>query len=73
MLSSVTVSCDDRWQVYYRLQELNIDCQCSSFQPLKVNLQTPTEALQLWSVVKSVSEPRLSLAKRLNRSWKATF
>ena len=73
MLSSVIVSCDDRLQVYYRLQELNIDCQCSSFQPLKVTLQTPTEALQLWSVVKSISEPRLALVKRLNQSWKATF
>ncbi|MEM9089704.1 MAG: Asr1405/Asl0597 family protein [Cyanobacteria bacterium P01_F01_bin.53] len=73
MLSGVIVSCDDRWQVYRRLQELNIDCQCSSFQPLKVNLQTPTEALQLWSVVKRISEPRLVLIERLNQSWKVPF
>lgn len=47
MLSGFVVSCDDRWKVYHRLRELSIDCQCSSFQPLKVNLQTPTEAVQL--------------------------
>ena len=71
VVSAVTVSCEDRWQVYHRLQELNIDCECSGFQPLKVNLQTPTEALQLWSVVRRISDSRPSLISALHRSWKA--
>ena len=70
-LSSVVVSCEDRWQVYHRLQELDIDCECSGFHPLKVNLQTPTEALQLWSIVRRVSDPKHSLISALHRSWNA--
>ncbi|MBE9063508.1 Asr1405/Asl0597 family protein [cf. Phormidesmis sp. LEGE 11477] len=69
--SAVTVSCEDRWQVYHRLQELDIDCECGSFQPLKANLQTPTEALQLWSIVRRISAPKQSLTAALDRSWKA--
>ena len=71
VLSNVTVSCEDRWQVYHRLQELDIDCECSSFQPLKVNLQTPTEALQLWSVVRCASDDKRTLVSTLSRSWQA--
>ncbi len=68
-----TVCCEDRWQVYHRLQELDIMCQCSSYQPLQVNLQTPTEVIQLWSVVRRVSQPRQALIALLNQSWKAPY
>jgi hypothetical protein len=68
-LPETTVRCEDRWQVYHRLQELEIDCQCSGFQPLKVQIQTPTAALQLWSIVRRVSEPRQVLVDALNQSW----
>jgi len=73
MLSDITVSCEDRWQVYHRLQELDIDCQCGGFKPLKVTLQTPTEALQLWSIVRRVSEPRQALVAALNQSWQTPY
>ncbi|MEL6777595.1 MAG: Asr1405/Asl0597 family protein [Cyanobacteria bacterium J06597_16] len=73
MSSDITVSCEDRWQVYHRLQELDIDCQCSGFKPLKVTLQTPTEALQLWSIVRRVSEPRQALVVALNQSWQTPY
>ncbi|MEL7224848.1 MAG: Asr1405/Asl0597 family protein [Cyanobacteria bacterium P01_D01_bin.36] len=68
-LESVTVTCDDRWQVYQRLQSLDIDCKCGGFQPLEVSIQTPVEMLQLWSVVRHVSEPRAYLVDVLNRCW----
>ena len=63
------VCCEDRWQVYHRLQELDIDCRCSGYQPLRVNLQTPSEAIQLWSIVRRVSQPRHLLAVALQKSW----
>lgn len=71
--SSITVSCEDRWQVYHRLQDLGIDCQCGGFKPLKVTLNSPTEALQLWSIVRHVSEPRSALVDALQQSWKAPY
>ncbi|MEM6599134.1 MAG: Asr1405/Asl0597 family protein [Cyanobacteria bacterium P01_D01_bin.36] len=71
MSSTVVVTCEDRWQVYHRLQSLNIDCQCGGFQPLKVTLRTPTEAIQLWSIVRRVSQPRQVLIDSLTESWRA--
>ncbi|MEL7494058.1 MAG: Asr1405/Asl0597 family protein [Cyanobacteria bacterium J06554_11] len=65
----VIVSCQDRWQVYHRLQELGIDCQCGGFKPLIVDVQSATEAAQLWSVVNRISESRQSLISRLMKSW----
>lgn len=68
-LTNIVVCCEDRWQVYHRLQELKISCQCSGFQPLTVNIQTATEALQLWSIVRRVSQPRRNLIRALAQSW----
>ncbi|MGB3299538.1 MAG: Asr1405/Asl0597 family protein [Phormidesmis sp.] len=68
--ASLTVECEDRWQVYHRLQELDIACECSGFQPLKVTIQTATEALQLWSVARRVSQSRQSLVMVLMQSWR---
>ena len=67
---SVAVDCADRWQVYYRLQELDISCHCGGFQALTVQIQTATEALQLWSIVRRVSQPRHELAVALMQSWR---
>ncbi|MEL7054269.1 MAG: Asr1405/Asl0597 family protein [Cyanobacteria bacterium J06634_6] len=71
MSSDITVSCEDRWQVFHRLQALDIDCQCGGFKPLKVSLKTPTEALQLWSIVRRVSAPRQVLIDSIQQSWQA--
>ena len=68
--ANVKVDCEDRWQVYYRLQELDIHCQCSGYQPLEVDVQTATQAIQLWSIVSRVSEPRQVLVTRLMASWR---
>ena len=68
-LDGIAINCEDRWQVYHRLQELGISCQCGGFQPLKVQIRTVTEALQVWSIVRRVSQPRLTLAEVLMQSW----
>ncbi len=47
----VEVNWVDRWQVYQRLEELDIPCSCSANQPLTVEISNPTAARQLWSVV----------------------
>ena len=47
----------DRWQIYRRLQELKIPCQCSTGKPLTVTVDTPTAAIQVWSVTRTQSIP----------------
>lgn len=67
---SFTVLCEDRWQVYHRLKELDIKAQCLGYHPLKVSIQTATEALQLWSIAKRVSSPRAELAANLEERFR---
>ncbi|MEO1404110.1 MAG: Asr1405/Asl0597 family protein, partial [Cyanobacteria bacterium J06635_1] len=64
-----SVNCVERWQVYFRLQALDIPCRCQGYCPLEVEVTTPHAAIQLWSVVAWASKPRLELANRLERCW----
>ena len=64
-----TVNRSERWEIYHRLQELQIPCQCSPNQPLRVQLDHATAAIQLWSVVRQLTAPRSELISWLNLCW----
>jgi hypothetical protein len=59
----------ERWEVYRRLETLEISCQCLIHQPLQVHLESPLAIAQLWSVVKQVTAPRTELVQWLERCW----
>jgi hypothetical protein len=65
----VEISLCDRWQVYRRLQELEIPCQCGTNQPLRYHLKDVAAAIQLWSVVRQLTVERRELASWLERCW----
>lgn len=65
----IEISMGDRWQVYRRLQELEIPCQCGTNQPLRYQLNDIAAAIQLWSVVRQLTVPRRELASWLERCW----
>lgn len=65
----VEVNRADRWQVYLRLQELDIPCTCATNQPLRVQVHTVTVAMQVWSVIRHLTMPRRELALALQRCW----
>lgn len=65
----VQVSWLDRWQVYRRLQELEIPCWCGVDQPLRTQINTVKQAAQLISVLKQVSASRAELAQWLECCW----
>lgn len=65
----IEISKGDRWQVYRRLQELAIPCECGTNQPLRYQIQDVTAAIQLWSVVRQLTVPRRELAAWLERCW----
>lgn len=67
---ATTITGNNRWQAYHRLQELEIDCSCGGFQPLQVQVSTPTEAVQLWAVIRRLSLPRETLAASLRQCWR---
>lgn len=55
---TVEIHCQNRWVIYRRLQELDIACDCSAYQPLTIQVDTPEKAIQLWSISRRVSQPR---------------
>lgn len=62
----------ERWEIYQRLQELEVICSCQSHQPLRVNLQTPTDLMLFWSVSRRVLSDRTTLLDWLNDCWSST-
>jgi hypothetical protein len=69
---TINVARQDRWQVYQRLQELDISCSCTSEQPLQTHIHSPAEVLQVWSVIQQITAPRQELVFWLKRCWKAS-
>ena len=65
----IEVQCLDRWQAYYRFQSLELDCRCRAHRPLEVDVQTPGQLVQVWSVLQTVSGDRSELCDRLERCW----
>lgn len=63
----------DRWQVYQRLQELDIICICDTNQPLMVEINNPTAAIQLWSVIQQFSASRQDLIENIENSWRIRY
>ena len=66
----VTVQWSDRWQIYHRLQALDISCQCGTNRPLQVKVDDIHTAIQLWSVAKQFTASRRELVHWLNRCWR---
>ena len=66
----VDIKYTERWQIYRRLQELEIPCHCSTNQPLQVEIDSPLAIAQLCSVVELSIAPRSELIDRLENCWK---
>ncbi|MEG3439809.1 Asr1405/Asl0597 family protein [Pannus brasiliensis CCIBt3594] len=68
---SIDVSGSDRWEVYRRLRSLDIACQCSTYQPLRVSIETANDILQVWSVLRQTRSDRRSLVGWLETCWRS--
>ncbi|MBW4644108.1 MAG: hypothetical protein KME23_14170 [Goleter apudmare HA4340-LM2] len=69
----VEVNWADRWQVYQRLQELDIPCWCQANQPLRVEIDNPTAAVQFWNVTRQFTATREDLIWTLEQSWRSRY
>ncbi|WP_309743715.1 MULTISPECIES: Asr1405/Asl0597 family protein [unclassified Chamaesiphon] len=68
-ISIVDIAWGERWQIHRRLQELKIPCKCSTGQLLLVTVDTPTAAIQVWSVTRTQSLDRSQLVDWLDRCF----
>lgn len=62
---TLEMSCIERWNVFRRLNELAIPCECACGEPLRVTVDTPAAALQVWSVTQQFLAPRKMQIQRL--------
>jgi hypothetical protein len=60
----------ERWQLYQRLQELDIECYCSGCQPLLMHLEGAFSALQAWSAMRQMYCSNDCLRNWLEQCWK---
>ncbi|MEM8828231.1 MAG: Asr1405/Asl0597 family protein [Cyanobacteria bacterium P01_G01_bin.19] len=58
-----------RWEVYRRLKMLDIQCTCTTNEPLRVYLHSPTTAIQIWSVLRQCGTDRRELIDWLENCW----
>ncbi len=65
----VEVNWSDRWQVYQRLQELDIPCWCETNQPLTIQIENAYTAIQVWSVIRQFTASRQVLIWALEGCW----
>ncbi len=66
----VEVNWADRWQVYHRLQELQVPCQCLTNQPLRVEINTPLATMQLWGILRRLRASRSESVNWLECCWR---
>lgn len=65
------VKWSSRWEVFRRLQQLDVECKCSTNEPLLVDLYSPTTAIQIWSVLRQWNISRRELINWLDDCWEA--
>ena len=69
----LAVKWSSRWDVFRRLKELEINCQCSTNEPLLVHLHSPATAIQIWSVVRQFNGSRQELIGCLHECWQIRY
>lgn len=68
-MTALMLDCIERWNIYRRLQELSIQCDCAPGQALKVRVHTPTDAVQVWGVIRQFTASRQTTVEYLERCW----
>ncbi|PSB07342.1 hypothetical protein C7B62_20150 [Pleurocapsa sp. CCALA 161] len=67
---SIEINFNQRWSIYYRLQQLEIPCSCLTNQPLQVEINNPSAIAQLCCVVKQSTASRSELIDWLDNCWR---
>ncbi|NEO85823.1 MAG: hypothetical protein F6J87_16455 [Spirulina sp. SIO3F2] len=66
MVLELSLTGSDRWEMYHRLQDLDIPCSCQAHRPLQVHCRSTLDAIQCWSIARQLTQPRLVLAQVLD-------
>jgi hypothetical protein len=67
--AAIEIHTDRRWSMYNRLRELDIPCECKAYQPLRVQLNCASTAIQFWQVFHHVHSSRQDAVGWLEHCW----
>lgn len=70
---AIAINGTERWDIYHRLQELEIPCKCPAHKPLMVEISSPNHLIQLWSVIRRINASRHDLVNSLENNWQIEF
>ena len=62
-----------RWDVYFHLRELSIPCECRFNQPLRVQIDTASTAIHLWSLLRIFTGSKQQCTEHLEQCWQKIF
>ncbi|NRB09026.1 MAG: hypothetical protein HRU34_19165 [Richelia sp.] len=65
----VDIPVSDRWQIYYRLQQLQIKCWCPLDGCLKVEIRSDLDAILVSSTIMQTTGTRQELVTWLCQCW----
>ncbi|MEL6931151.1 MAG: Asr1405/Asl0597 family protein [Cyanobacteria bacterium J06600_6] len=68
-LQTIEIDRTESWFAYRRFQDLAIASSISTGQPLRVAVNDPHTAVQVWSVIKQVTGSRSELINWLEHCW----
>jgi len=68
-ITECTTATVHKWEIYERLQMLEIPCQCDAHRPLTVYVSNAYQGLQYWSIVRRLSSSRSELLKYIESCW----
>ncbi|MGG6293443.1 Asr1405/Asl0597 family protein [Leptolyngbya sp. AN02str] len=68
----VSINRSDRWLVCYRLQDLGIACNCLPDGSFRAQIDSPVDAIQLWSVMQQLTGSRTAHLNWLARCWRSS-
>lgn len=66
---TIEIARTECWFAYRRFQALAIASSISTGQPLRVEINDPQTAIQVWSVIKQVTGSRSELIDWLEHCW----
>lgn len=65
----IAINGSERWDIYHRLRELDICCECSTQKLVSFRVSSPNDLIQVWSVVSRITSSRTNLVKLLKSCW----
>ncbi|WP_088240272.1 Asr1405/Asl0597 family protein [Calothrix rhizosoleniae] len=69
-VQAIDIPISDRWQIYHRLQELQIQCWCPVDGSLQVKVTSYIDVILIRSTVIQFTASRQELINFLEKCWK---